>query len=130
MNAAKTLFLVCLLAAVGCNPERKLARLLMKYPELRDTLEVEAIVEYIKGDTVFMAPLPGDTVVYAKDRLTVKYVDRVGPTMYLEGVCAADTIRVDVPVIQPTKTVEKVPWWVVPLVLLSVTVALIALLKK
>lgn len=119
-----TLFLM------GCNPQRKLERLLMKYPELRDTIEVEAIVEYIKGDTIFMEPLPGDTIVYTKDRLTVKYVDIPGPTVYLEGECKSDTIKIEVPVVQPTRYVDKFPTWGYFLVGCLLLICILILIRK
>lgn len=121
-----------LLCVVACNPQRKLNRLLMKYPELRDTVyihdTVEAIVEYIHHDTTFL-PSVGDTITIEKERLRVKYVRMKGDTVYISGECLADTVFVpvnyEVPVIQPIKQIEKIPWWVVPLILLM-AVALIA----
>ena len=123
-------------ALAGCNPERKLARLLMKYPELRDTVfihdTVEAVVEYVHHDTTFV-PVPGDTVTIQKDRLRVKYVRMAGDTVWIGGECLPDTIRVpvayEVPVIQPIRTVKDIPWqfWllvaglVVALVLVSLS---------
>jgi len=129
-------FLIVLLL-VGCNPERKLERLLMKYPELRDTIvihdTVEAYVEYVRADTTFV-PVPGDTVTLTKDRLTVRYVLMAGDTVWLEGTCDADTIRVpyriEVPVIQPTRTVDRLPWWVPLVLLLALIFALIQALRR
>jgi hypothetical protein len=110
---------------VACSPQKRLNRLLMKYPELRDTVvihdTVDAIVEYVRADTVFLARYhsTGDTVTLTKDRLRVRYVRMPGDTVYLSGECLGDTIRVpwrvEVPVVQPTKTLDRVPWylWVV-----------------
>jgi hypothetical protein len=102
---------------VACNPQKRLNRLLMKHPELRDTLvihdTVEAVVEYVRADTVFRDR--GDTVTLAKDRVRVRYVRMPGDTVWLSGECLADTIRVpyrvEVPVVQPTRTITDVPWW-------------------
>lgn len=117
-------------ALVGCSPQKRLNRLLMKYPELRDTLEVEAIVEYVKGDTVFADPLPGETIRYVNDRLTVKYVDRIGPTSYIYGECGQDTVRIEVPVIQPERIVEKMPLLGYISLAVLALIAILALLKK
>ncbi len=108
------ILIATLLCVIACNPQRKLNRLLMKYPELRDTVfihdTVEAIVEYVQHDTTFL-PSVGDTVTIEKERLRVKYVRMKGDTVYISGECLQDTVFVpvsyEVPVIQPTKTVEK-----------------------
>lgn len=132
--------ILCTFAAftlVSCDPNKRLTRLLARHPELRDTVyitdTVEAIVEYVHGDTVFRS-VPGDTVTLWKDRLRVKYVDMPGDTVYLSGECLSDTIRVpyrvEVPVVQPTRTVEKMPWWVPWALLLSGLAAIISILRK
>jgi hypothetical protein len=102
---------------VACNPQKRLNRLLMKYPELRDTVvihdTVEAVVEYVRADTVVRWK-PGDTIYLTKDRLRVRTViDH--DTVWQMGECLADTIRVpyrvEVPVVQPTEIIEQIPWW-------------------
>jgi endonuclease YncB( thermonuclease family) len=102
---------------VACNPQKRLNRLLMKYPELRDTVvihdTVEAIVEYVRADTVVRWK-DGDTIYLTKDRLRVRTViDH--DTVWQMGECLADTIRVpyrvEVPVVQPTEIIEQIPWW-------------------
>lgn len=125
------LFILLCLGLVSCDPSKKLTRLLAKHPEWRDSLTVEAVVEYVKGDTVF-TPTEADTVTYIHDRLTMKYVDRPGPTVFLQGECAADTVRQMVSVIQPTQevTVEVIPWWIYVMGGASLLIALLALLKK
>lgn len=115
---------------VGCSPEKRLNRLLMKHPELRDTIWAEAVVEYIKGDTVFRDRNVGDTVTLTKDRLTVRYVRMPGDTVWLGGECASDTVRIAVPVVQPTKTVERLPWWVAPVLLAMAVVMVILALRR
>jgi DNA-binding transcriptional LysR family regulator len=102
---------------VACNPQKRLSRLLMKYPELRDTVvihdTVEAIVEYVRADTVVRWK-DGDTIYLTKDRLRVRTViDH--DTVWQMGECLADTIRVpyrvEVPVVQPLRTIAQIPWW-------------------
>lgn len=111
-------YIVALLAlCVACNPQKRLNRLLMRYPELRDTViihdTVEAVVEYVRADTVVRWK-PGDTIYLAKDRLRVRTViDH--DTVWQVGECLADTIRVpyrvEVPVVQPLRTIAQIPWW-------------------
>lgn len=116
----------------SCSPEKKLNRLLMKYPELRttDTIHdtVEAIVSYVHTDTVFK-PTTGDTVRLSDGRLRVKYVRMPGDTVYLAGECLADTVRVPVETIvervAPKEYVDRIPWWV--WLIICMLVALIAL---
>ena len=120
----------------GCNPQKKLARLLMKYPELRDTVvihdTVEAVVEYVRADTV-LRWMPGDTIYLTKDRLRVRTViDH--DTVWQTGECLADTVRVpyrvEVPVVQPERVVERVPWWVFVLLTLFALMTTTALFKR
>lgn len=121
---------------VACNPQKKLARLLMKYPELRDTVvihdTVEAVVEYVRADTVLRWG-PGDTIYLTKDRLRVRTViDH--DTVWQTGECLADTVRVpyrvEVPVVQPERVVERVPWWVFVLLTLFAIMTTTALFKR
>jgi hypothetical protein len=102
---------------VACNPQKRLNRLLMRYPELRDTVvihdTVEAVVEYVRADTVVRWKA-GDTIYLTKDRLRVRTViDH--DTVWQMGECLADTIRVpyrvEVPVVQPLRTIAQIPWW-------------------
>lgn len=60
-------------------------------------------------DSIFVAK-PGDTIRIYKDRLKVKYVRLQGDTVFIEGKCDADTIRVEVPV-TITKVVSAAKSW-------------------
>lgn len=104
---------------------RKLTNLLERYPELRKDTVIEAIVEYVKGDTVF-TPTEADTVIYQKDRLTVRYVDVPGPTVWIEGECEGDTKREKITYIQPTKVIkEEVLYWWTPWLIIGLIAALV-----
>lgn len=66
------------------------------------------IKESVK-DSIFV-PQPGDTVRIYKDRLKVTYVRLRGDTVFIEGRCDADTIKVEVPV-TVTKVVSAAKSW-------------------
>lgn len=130
------LTLILALCLVACSPQKKLARLLMKYPELRDTVviydTVEAVVEYVRADTV-LRWVPGDTIYLTKDRLRVRTVIRPD-TVWQVGECLADTIyvpvRYEVPTVQPTRTVKEVPWWVYVVLALSFVAVIVNNLRR
>lgn len=111
------LAIIAALLLTACSPQKRLNKLLMKYPELRDTVvihdTVEAVVEYVRADTV-LRWVPGDTIYLTKDRLRVRTVIRPD-TVWQLGECLADTVyvpvRYEVPVVQPTKMERVLPWW-------------------
>lgn len=129
------IIILCLLT-ISCNPQKKLNRLLMKYPELRDTViihdTVEAVVEYVRADTV-VRWRNGDTIYLSKDRLRVRTVVN-HDTIWQRGECLSDTVfvpvRYEVPVVQPTKTVQHIPWWVWVMLGLSFVTVMLNSLRK
>lgn len=132
LHSIAALLAIAVICLTSCSPEKKLNRLLMKYPELRttDTIHdtVEAIVSYVHTDTVFK-PTTGDTVRLSDGRLRVKYVKMPGDTVYLGGECLADTVRVPVETIvervAPKEFVDRIPWWI--WLIIAVLAALVAL---
>ncbi|MFO0447203.1 MAG: hypothetical protein ACK52I_00705 [Pseudomonadota bacterium] len=108
----------------------------MKYPELRDTVvihdTVEAVVEYVRADTV-LRWRNGDTIYLSKDRLRVRTVVN-HDTIWQRGECLSDTVfvpvRYEVPVVQPTKTVQHIPWWVWVMLGLSFVTVMLNSLRK
>lgn len=113
---------IILVLLAGCGPAAKLRRAekLIKKAEEQgavwrvDTVRVEVPV-FIKEtsiDSIFISK-PGDTVVLHEDRLKVKYVRLPGDSVYIEGVCEADTVYKSVPV-TITKTIHSsggIRWW-------------------
>ena len=79
----------------GCSPERRLANLIHRHPELiksdtvykRDTL----IISSHSKDTIFQNTATKDTVFLKENNMTVKYYND-GKTVYLKGTC--DTVRI------------------------------------
>lgn len=83
----------------GCGPAYHLKKAKEKGAEVTtDTVyqDVKVFVPIVEMDTVFRS-MPGDTVTITKDRLQMKYVQIQGGTVYLQGKCLPDTIKVKVP---------------------------------
>jgi hypothetical protein len=106
----------------GCGPASKLRRaekLIAKAEQqgaqwTRDTVFIDTpvFIEEVKRDSIFFS-LPGDTVRIEKDRLRVTYVRLPGDSVYIEGKCLPDTVKVSVP-ITITNTIESesvIKWW-------------------
>jgi|SRR5690606_5678106 len=99
----------------------------------RDTIykQIEVIRPEIRTDTIVKTKV-GDTVRIEKDRLKVVYVRLPGDSVYIEGECAPDTVRIEVPV---TVTNEikappaKVKWWQWLLIGIGVGVLVAAILR-
>lgn len=115
----RLLIITLLLSSIfACSPEKRLSRLVRKYPQLvhSDTIKrIDTVV--FKGsqhDTIFRTQITKDTVIIRENNLTVKYFND-GKTTYLKGVC--DTIRIirEVPFIvntvSPVKEVHVMRWW-------------------
>ncbi len=108
------LSVLLILTLISCGPTQKLKRaerLLAKAGELgakwhSDTVyqDVTVLVPSVTHDTTFTS-LPGDTVTLTKDRLQVKYVRLPGDSVFIEGTCLPDTVRISVPV-EVTRTIE------------------------
>lgn len=123
---------VCLTVAVlpSCNPQKKLNRLLMKYPELHrtDTIRdtVTAIVEYVHTDTLWR--ITKDTLKLDNGRAHARTLI-LHDTLWQEVYCDADTVRVPVETVvdrvAPKEYVDRIPWWIWPIV--GLLVALLAL---
>jgi len=64
----------------------------------RDTVwtEREVITKLIEKDTVFTS-LQGDTVYIQKEHLKIKYVKIPGDSVFIEGACIPDTLKILVP---------------------------------
>ena len=102
-------YLLFILLAVACTPQRRFNRLIEKHPELltmdsivlRDTLTIE--IPAVEFDTIFANTISTDTVIVEKDGVKVKYYNN-GKTVYLAGERAGETI---------TKVIErKIPVYI------------------
>jgi hypothetical protein len=114
--------LVVALFLSGCGPSYHLNR--SKYHERmaiakganvsRDTIFIEKVVTVpeVKTDTVFSSS-EGDTVYISKDRLKLKYVNLPGDSVFIEGKCESDTVKIEVPVTITKEISAKswLKWW-------------------
>lgn len=105
MNLRSKILLIFLVVAfilwvlTGCGPAYHLKKAKQLGAEVKtDTVyhDVKVFIPLVKVDTVFRS-MPGDTVTITKDRLQMKYVQIQGGTVYLQGKCLPDTIKVNVP---------------------------------
>jgi uncharacterized protein YcfL len=64
----------------------------------RDTIwtEKEVITKQVVKDTVFTS-IQGDTVYIQREHLKIKYVKIQGDSVFIEGKCLPDTVKVIVP---------------------------------
>lgn len=99
----------------------------------RDTIykQIEVIRPEIRTDTILQTKV-GDTVRIIKERLKLVYVRLPGDSVYIEGECESDTVRVEVPV-TVTNTIkappDKVRWWMWLLIGIGAGVLVAAILR-
>jgi len=108
-------YIIFIFLLTSCGPTfylKKAERALKKAEQLgakvgADTVYAEktVFVDSVRVDSVFTSKV-GDTVYLTKDRLKVKYVRLPGDSVFIEGNCEADTIKIKVPV-TVTKTIES-----------------------
>jgi hypothetical protein len=131
----KKLTIALLLATVlvGCSPERRLQRLVKRYPNLlaKDTITIRDtfITKEVSKDTVFNLSNSRDTVVIKQDKLTIKhFYNRQTDSVYLQGKCAPDTFIKVIKVPYDKVVVKSNEWynqWYWILIIISVGLWLI-----
>lgn len=86
----------------SCSPERRLANLLKKHPQLVKTDTVfrhdTIIIPGSTVDTTFIHHITKDTIIIRENNTTVKYFND-GKTVYLQGKTDTTTIIKEVPVV-------------------------------
>jgi hypothetical protein len=115
-------YILAVALLTSCGPNfylRKAERALKKAEQLganvsRDTIFIEKVVTVpeVKTDTVFSST-EGDTVYISKDRLKLKYVNLPGDSVFIEGKCESDTVKIEVPVTitKEIKATSWLKWW-------------------
>lgn len=136
------LLLVISLFVYGCSPNwhlkqskrHKLKALQLGATVTSDTVyvNVPVFIKEISKDTLFLSK-PGDTVIITKDRLKVKFVDLPGDSVFIEGKCVADTLKILVPttVTEIVHGVEpKIKWWMYLIAGFGIGIILALLLRR
>lgn len=129
-----------LLILASCGPSYHLRRAEhhLKKAELKgaiikvDTVYIEkqVFVPEVKTDTIFKTK-EGDTVYISKEKLKIKYVKLPGDSVYLEGKCEADTVKINVPVtITKEISAPKGFWYYFPWLLFVLALAAVAYLIR
>jgi hypothetical protein len=123
--------ILALLTSCSSMKLRRAERLIKKAEQLGATWRTDTVtIEHpfflpeIRRDTTVIIK-PGDTVVIEKERLRVQLVRAPGDTVYVEAVCAADTVYKEVPV-AVTKTIEARCRWTLGTVVLWALIMLVA----
>jgi hypothetical protein len=109
-------FTITILLLASCSPQKRLHRLVTKYPELTriDTIKIQDSV-FVPGtnvDTVFMSSLLHDTVTITQEKLQIKIIEK-NDTIYLNAKVKPDTIVVtrEIPV-QKIVHIEPEKWYI------------------
>jgi hypothetical protein len=126
------LFLIISLL-ISCSPQKRLNRLLKKYPELVQTDTIwktdTVIVEAVKIDTTFK--FKHDTITIVEDRLTVKtFFNYHDSTIYISAKCKSDTIIREIPVQVQTISAKPTTDWNFYLLIILGILVFIALFRK
>jgi len=104
----------------SCSPQKRLANLVKRNPELVTTDTVYQPIPVIRAEVVrdTVVEWSTDTVTIEKDRLRVDVImDTVTKKIYIKGQCKADTVIIKVPVavntVQPVDVVKvrKPSFW-------------------
>ncbi len=108
------LYIAVLLLLASCSPQKRLHRLLTKYPELTqvDTLIIQdtIITSGVNVDTVFHSSVLKDTLIITKENLQIKLIE-INDTIYLDAVVEPDTVIIEKKVIVDRIVYDKPILW-------------------
>jgi hypothetical protein len=131
-----SLGLILLLNSCSCNYHIKKVQKKCNYKVTTDTIYYRDTIvsKEVRLDTIRYAPLH-DTIYIQKDRLKIKYVSLPGDSVFIQGICEADTIYKDrIKYINKTEYKASRPWWhwflAGMLVAFFIETILIAILKR
>lgn len=111
-TTALSIIILFSLLFTSCDPQKRLHRLLIKYPELisKDTITVKdtVIIESSSVDTLinYDSLKIFDTIILHKDNLTVRLI-KIHDTLLLSGECKGDTIYIEKKVVVDRIKYEK-----------------------
>lgn len=133
-------FLILCLVVCACSPswhlkqaERHLRKAEIKGAQVRvDTVykTVTVVVPEVRVDTLIKRVDFRDTIEFWQDRFHVRVkVDTLTKSVYIEGKCESDTVRIEVPV-SVTKEIKSgwPKWWL--LVAALVGAGIVAIFRK
>lgn len=136
---------ILLLLLISCSPQKKLQRLVKKYPELlqKDTMIIEIhdtiIVQSSSIDTITQFFHSDTITVLNTERLTLKYFyDTITKNIYHDVLIKTDTIfydreipvEVDKVIIQELSWWEKNNWWIIILIVVMSLALIFQKIKK
>ncbi|HNQ67843.1 MAG TPA: hypothetical protein PKN32_05660 [Bacteroidales bacterium] len=82
----------------SCSPQKRLNRLVALHPELSttDTIHIRdtTIIPETRIDTAFNDSMMDDTVIFTKEKLTVK-LHRMRDSVYMEAEYGGDTVVIE-----------------------------------
>ena len=108
------IILICLI--VGCSPQKRLNRLLTKYPNLtekdtivlRDTITIQNYVH----DTTTVLEFHDTTTVINNERVILKYFhDSLTKEIHHYVECKGDTVYVEKPYYVEKAVFRELSWW-------------------
>ena len=104
------------LLIIGCSPQKRLNRLITKYPQLTelDTIIVRdtIVVENYNYDTTTIIRLHDTTTVVNNERLILKYFyDTLRETIYHEIDCIGDTVYTEKLITVEKAVFKELSWW-------------------
>lgn len=134
-----TVILLLMLLTSCRTPKERFDRLVIKHPELMQTVRVDTIrdtlkISEVKLDTFFLLK-PIDTIIIEKERLKIKIIRKID-SFRVEGKCdSVEKIiekKINVPGATITKEVipEWVKWFIIALGAVAFTLGIILMLKK
>jgi|SRR5688572_16963824 len=133
----RLLSLLLLVAVVGCSPnyhlkqaERHLRKAEAKGAQVRvDTIykTISVIVPETRIDTVLTVQNFRDTLVFEKDRIVTRIkFDTLTRQVFVQTICPADTVRIEVPVTINKEIKSGFPWiWFIIATISGVVVGVI-----
>tara|TARA_Y100000034_G_scaffold71221_1_gene85908 strand:+ start:146 stop:595 length:450 start_codon:yes stop_codon:yes gene_type:complete len=104
------------LLIIGCSPQKRLNRLITKFPQLTeiDTIIVRdtVIVENYNYDTTTIIRLHDTTTVVNNERVVLKYFyDTLRETIYHDIDCIGDTVYTEKLITVEKAVFKELSWW-------------------
>ena len=104
------------LLIIGCSPQKRLNRLITKFPQLTETDTIivrdTVVVESYNYDTTTIIRLHDTTVVVNNERVVLKYFyDTLRETIYHDIDCIGDTVYTEKLITVEKAVFKELSWW-------------------